>query len=134
EDRRKKNPPALTLGDPAGIGPDIALATWTRRKELALSPFYLAADRRFLEARAKRLGLKIPTVDVAPAQAVGAFADALPVVDTGVAATAEPGKPADPSAAAAIASIRRAVDDVRAGRAAAVVTNPIAKSVLYRVG
>jgi 4-hydroxythreonine-4-phosphate dehydrogenase len=127
-------PLALTLGEPAGIGPDIALAAWTRRKELALPPFYLAADRRFLEARSKRLGLKIPTVDVAPAQAIGAFADALPVVDTGVAATAEPGKPDDSSAAAAIASIRRAVDDVRAGRAAAVVTNPIAKSVLYRVG
>jgi 4-hydroxythreonine-4-phosphate dehydrogenase len=127
-------PLALTLGEPAGIGPDIALAAWTRRKELALPPFYLAADRRFLEARSKRLGLKIPTVDVAPAQAIGAFADALPVVDIGVAATAEPGKPDDSSAAAAIASIRRAVDDVRAGRAAAVVTNPIAKSVLYRVG
>jgi len=127
-------PLALTLGEPAGIGPDIALAAWTRRKELALPPFYLAADRRFLEARSKRLGLKIPTADVAPAQAHGTFADALPVVDIGVAATAEPGKPDDSSAAAAIASIRRAVDDVRAGRAAAVVTNPIAKSVLYRVG
>ena len=127
-------PLALTLGEPAGIGPDIALAAWTRRKELALPPFYLAADRRFLEARSKRLGLKIPTADVAPAQAHGTFADALPVVDIGVAATAEPGKPDDSSAAAAIASIRRAVNDVRAGRAAAVVTNPIAKSVLYRVG
>ena len=38
------------------------------------------------------------------------------------------------SAEAAIASIRHAVDDVRAGRAAAVVTNPINKGVLYRIG
>jgi 4-hydroxythreonine-4-phosphate dehydrogenase len=127
-------PLALTLGEPAGIGPDIALAAWTRRKELALPPFYLAADRRFLDARSKRLGLKVPTIDVAPAQAIGAFADALPVVDMGVTATAEPGKPDDSSAEAAIASIRHAVDDVRAGRAAAVVTNPINKGVLYRVG
>jgi 4-hydroxythreonine-4-phosphate dehydrogenase len=127
-------PLALTLGEPAGIGPDIALAAWMRRKELALPPFYLAADRRFLEVRSKTLGLKVPTVDVAPAQAIDAFADALPVVDIGAAATAGPGEPDSSSAAAAIASIRRAVDDVRAGRAAAVVTNPIAKSVLYRVG
>ncbi len=127
-------PLALTLGEPAGIGPDITLAVWTRRNELALPPFYLAGDRRFLDGRAARLGLKIPTASVSPAEAVDAFAAALPVVDTGVAATAQPGKPDDSSAAAAIASIRHAVDDVRAGRASAVVTNPIAKSVLYRAG
>jgi 4-hydroxythreonine-4-phosphate dehydrogenase len=127
-------PLALTLGEPAGIGPDLALAAWARRNELALPPFYVAADRRFLEARATRLGLAIPTASVTPAQAAAAFADVLPVVETGVAATAEPGRPDALSAAAAIASIRHAVDDVRAGRAAAVVTNPIAKSVLYRAG
>ena len=65
---------------------------------------------------------------------VAAFADALPVVATGHAATAQPGQPDDTSAAAAIASIRQAVADVSAGRASAVVTNPIAKSVLYRAG
>ena len=60
--------------------------------------------------------------------------DALPVVATGHAATAQPGQPDDTSADAAIASIRQAVGDVIAGRAGAVVTNPIAKSVLYRAG
>ena len=48
--------------------------------------------------------------------------------------TAQPGRPDGTSADAAIASIRRAVSDVVAGRAGAVVTNPIAKSVLYRAG
>jgi 4-hydroxythreonine-4-phosphate dehydrogenase len=48
--------------------------------------------------------------------------------------TARPGHPDASSAPAAIAAIRRAVDDVMAGRAAAVVTNPIAKNVLYRSG
>ncbi len=127
-------PLALTLGEPAGIGPDIALAAWARRKELALPPFYVVADRGFLDGRARKLGLTIPTATVAPARAIETFADALPVVDSGTKATAEPGKPDDSSAGAAIASIRHAVDDVRAGHAAAVVTNPIAKSVLYRVG
>lgn len=127
-------PLALTLGEPAGIGPDIALAVWTRRNELALPPFYLAGDKHFLDGRAKRLGLRLPIASVAPADAIATFAGSLPVVETGVAATAEPGKPDDTSAEAAIASIRRAVDDVRAGRASAVVTNPIAKSVLYRAG
>ena len=60
--------------------------------------------------------------------------DALPVVATGHAATARPGRPDATSADAAIASIRQAVADVASGKASAVVTNPIAKSVLYRAG
>ena len=127
-------PLALTFGEPAGIGPDITLAAWTRRKELALPPFYLPADRDFLAARAATLGLAVPTASVSPDEAAAAFADALPVVDIGVTATAAPGAPDGTSAQAAITSIRRAVDDARSGRAAAVVTNPIAKSVLYRAG
>ena len=58
----------------------------------------------------------------------------MPVVSTGHAATAQPGRPDGSSAEAALASIRQAVGDVAAGRASAVVTNPIAKSVLYRAG
>jgi 4-hydroxythreonine-4-phosphate dehydrogenase len=127
-------PLALTLGEPAGIGPDIALTAWMRRRELKLPPFYLAGDKRFLDARARKLGLKVPATSVAPADAVTAFAESLPVVETGVVATAEPGQPDDSSAAAALTSIRHAVEDVRSGRAAAVVTNPIAKSVVYRAG
>ena len=45
-------PLALTLGEPAGIGPDITLAAWQRRAELGLPPFYLLADPDFV-ARAR---------------------------------------------------------------------------------
>ena len=125
---------ALTSGEPAGIGPDIALAAWLQRKELDLPPFYLLGDIAFLAERAKLLGLKIELAESGPEGAGAAFANALPVVPTGEAATARPGKPDNSSAAAALASIRHAVDHVRSGRAGAVVTNPIAKSVLYRAG
>lgn len=127
-------PLALTLGEPAGIGPDIALAAWSHRAALALPPFYLLADPDFIARRAKRLGLDVPLAVVAPAQAAEAFANALPIVDIGLRVTAEPGKPDASSAPAAIASIDRAVADIQAGAAAAIVTNPIAKSVLYRSG
>jgi len=127
-------PLALTSGEPAGIGPDIAIEAWLRRNELKLPAFYLRGDRDSLGKRAKALGLKIELADVRPEDAPGAFADALPVVTTGRAATAPPGRPDDTSADAAMTSIRQAVGDVMAGRAAAVVTNPIAKSVLYRAG
>ncbi|MEH2541940.1 MULTISPECIES: 4-hydroxythreonine-4-phosphate dehydrogenase PdxA [unclassified Bradyrhizobium] len=127
-------PLALTSGEPAGIGPDIALEAWRRRGELDLPPFYLLGDRAFFAERAKILGLSIDLVDAVPEDTSAAFARALPVVATGDIATARPGQPDQTSASAALASIRHAVDHVRAGRAGAVVTNPIAKSVLYRAG
>jgi 4-hydroxythreonine-4-phosphate dehydrogenase len=127
-------PRALTLGEPAGIGPDITLAAWRRRAELSLPPFYLLADPQHLAHRAERLGLDLPIEQVGPEQAVAVFARALPVVPLDVAATAEPGMPDATSAPAAIAAIDRAVADVIAGAAAAVVTNPVAKNVLYRSG
>ena len=127
-------PLALTLGEPAGIGPDIAIAAWLRRSELNLPPFYLAGDRDFISRRAALLGLDVKLTDVRAEDAAATFPHALPVVATGHSATAQPGRPDSSSADAAIGSIRHAVGDVIAGRAAAVVTNPIAKSVLYRAG
>ena len=127
-------PLALTLGEPAGIGPDIALAAWARREEFDLPAFYILADPQCLSRRAARLGLNVPVEVVTPGTAGATFARALPVVALGLAATAEPGRPDGTSAAAAIASIDRAVADVIGGVAAAVVTNPVAKSVLYKGG
>jgi 4-hydroxythreonine-4-phosphate dehydrogenase len=127
-------PLALTSGEPAGIGPDIAIKAWLRRNELKLPAFYLLGDRDHFVNRAKLLGLNIDFADVRAEDALDTFAHALPLVATGHAATAQPGQPDDTSADAAMASIRQAVGDVIAGRASAVVTNPIAKSVLYRAG
>jgi 4-hydroxythreonine-4-phosphate dehydrogenase len=125
---------ALTSGEPAGIGSDIALKAWLRRDELKLPAFYWLGDAASLERRAKALALNIRLAEVRAEDAVGTFAQALPVVPIGHAATARPGHPDDTSAGAAMASVRQAVADVMAGRAGAVVTNPIAKNVLYRAG
>ncbi len=127
-------PLALTLGEPAGIGPDITFAAWRRRAELGLAPFYILADPIFLRGCAERIAPDVPIAVVEPSAAVSAFAQALPVVDIGVTITAKPGRPDSSSAPAAIAAIRRAVHDVHTGRAHAVVTNPVAKSILYRSG
>jgi 4-hydroxythreonine-4-phosphate dehydrogenase len=127
-------PLALTLGEPAGIGPDLAVAVWRRRAELDLPRFYLIADPDFIRRRAERLGLEVPIATVTPAAAAAAFPSALPVVDLDVAVSAEPGRPDRSSAPAAIASLRRAAADVLSGAAAAVVTSPVAKNVLYSWG
>src|SRR5437868_10870251 len=113
-------PLALTMGEPAGIGPDIAIAAWLRRRELKLPAFYLLGDRDFLQQRARLLGVDLKLKDVRADDAAATFPDALPVVSTGHAATARPGQPDSGSAQAAIGSIRHAVSDVRAGRATAV--------------
>jgi 4-hydroxythreonine-4-phosphate dehydrogenase len=127
-------PLALTLGEPAGIGPDLTLAVWRRRAELDIAPFYIAADPDFLRRRAQKLGLDVPIVTVTPPGAAASFRTALPVVPLDVAVSAEPGHPDGSSAPAAVASIRRAVADVMSGAASAVVTNPVAKNVLYNWG
>ena len=72
-------PLALTIGEPAGIGPDIALAAWLRRDQERLPPFYLLGDRAYLAGRARRLGLKVELTDARPEEAVSAFGRALPV-------------------------------------------------------
>jgi 4-hydroxythreonine-4-phosphate dehydrogenase len=127
-------PLALTLGEPAGIGPDLTIQLWRRRVELRLPAFYLIADPEFIRQRARVLGADVTLSLVTPAQAATTFARALPIVALDASITASPGAPDASSAPAAIASIRRAVADVLAGNAAAVVTNPIAKNVLYRSG
>lgn len=122
------------MGEPAGIGPDIALLCWKRRQEFGLPPFYVVADPQMLAERAALLGLEIPVKTVEPEQAIAVFGTALPVAALEHRATARPGKPDASSAPAVIAAIHRVASDVAQGRAAALVTNPIAKSVLYAAG
>jgi 4-hydroxythreonine-4-phosphate dehydrogenase len=127
-------PLALTLGEPAGIGPDITIAAWRQRRELDLPPFYVIAGRDFMAQRARHLGAAIEVTACEPREAASIFATALPVVDVGLPITAPPGHHDASSAPAAIAAIDLAVRHVFAGLAEAIVTNPIAKNVLYRSG
>jgi len=127
-------PLALTLGEPAGIGPDLTLALWTARKARGVPAFIAIGDPALLASRARLLKLDIPLAECAPEEAAARFADALPVFPTKEAATASPGKPDRTSAPAARAAIDRAVGLASTGKVSAIVTNPIAKSVLYEAG
>ena len=129
-------PLALTLGDPAGIGPEIALAAWRRRVEAGVPPFLMIGDPAFIEATAHRLGLSVPVAEIDPEYAVEVFPKALPVLPlpSGTRIAAEPGLPDSANAGAIVESATAALDLVRAGCACALVTNPIAKFVLSKVG
>ena len=125
---------ALTQGDPAGIGPEIALKAWSARREHGLSPFFVVSDPAFLERAAERLGLAVPVRAAQPAEAASIFDEALPVLPLSVGVAAKAGQPSAASAAGTIESIERAVALTLAGAARAVVTCPIAKHVLYEAG
>ncbi|QND50072.1 4-hydroxythreonine-4-phosphate dehydrogenase PdxA [Rhizobium lusitanum] len=127
-------PLALTQGDPAGIGPDITLAAWLRRGELALPPFLFLGDPNVLAARALQLNLDIPLREADAATACGVFAEALPVLPIAAGVTVVAGEPHVATAKGTIAAIETAVSLTMNGDTTAVVTNPIAKSVLYDAG
>ena len=127
-------PLALTMGEPAGVGPDIAIAAWQHRVALELPVFYCLADPILFAARARLLGTEIPIETVSPAEAGEVFGRALPVVSLGASVSATPGTPDAANAQAVIEAIARAVGDVRSGLASAVVTNPISKKTLYSAG
>lgn len=129
-----RRPLALTMGEPAGIGAELALKAWQlHRRELP--PFFVIADPGHLTALARHLGWPVPIVTIThPGEAAAAFDRGLPVLSEPLAAEVKPGIIDPRNATAVITAIRRAVDLVRKGEAAAVVTNPINKAALYDAG
>ena len=112
-------PIAVSLGDPAGIGPEIVVKAWARREALALPDFYAIGDPNTLARAAKRLNANI---------------DGLPIEACPLAAPEAPGQPNPKNAAAIIGAIQRGAAAAQRGDAASLVTCPIAKSVLYQAG
>jgi 4-hydroxythreonine-4-phosphate dehydrogenase len=117
---------ALTMGDPAGIGGELTVSAWRALRHGG--PAFAAIDDP-----ARLAGIPVRAVE-SLAEAAAVFPDALPVLPQPLAAAAVPGRPDGANAAATIASIERAVRLAQAGEAAAVVTNPISKAVLYAAG
>ena len=119
-------PLILTMGEPAGIGGEIAAAAW---RELR------ASGPAFLYLGAPSLLGNTPWQDIErPEQAVEKFATALPVLPLALAAPARPGRPDPRNAPMVIEAIRQGVALVRTGQGRALVTNPIQKSVLTAAG
>lgn len=127
-------PLALTMGEPAGIGGEIALKAWLKRDE-GVPPFFAIDDAARLQRLAAILELPVPVRPVADSgEAAASFPDALPVLNRPLPHQSVPGRPDGRNAGAVIAAIEAAVTCVRRGDAAAVVTNPIYKKVLYDAG
>lgn len=127
---------ALTRGDPSGIGPELALKAWAQAHAKPDAPaFFIAAEPDHLAALAAQLRLDVPVESIeSAAEAAAVFPRALPVLASNHRVAGSPGAPDVSDAAGTIASIETCVRLVRAGEASAIVTNPIAKEILYRAG
>lgn len=126
---------ALTMGDPAGIGPEITLKCWAERNERGCPPFLFVGSAEVLERCARNLDLDAPIHRIQqPAQAREIFPLALPVLDLPLPVSCQPGAPETRNAPVIIRSIDLACDLVRTGQTSALVTNPIHKNSLYSSG
>src|SRR5690348_4495502 len=125
---------AVTMGEPAGIGGEIALKAWLDRQK-NVPPFYLIDDPDRIASLARALDwpAAIRTID-RPTQALQVFDEALPILPVGRPVRAQPGRPDPGNAPAILAAIETAVRHVAGGKAAALVTNPIQKESLYHAG
>jgi 4-hydroxythreonine-4-phosphate dehydrogenase len=127
-------PLAISLGDPAGIGPELIAEAWVRREAEGLTPFFVCGGAGLLAAAAQRREINVPLVPIASAEkAAGAFAHGLPVLGASDAVY-RPGEPDEQGARFAIASLTQAAALTVAGEAGAIVTGPTAKSHLARFG
>lgn len=121
-------PLALTMGEPGGVGGELALKAWAAP---GVPAFFLVGDAGWLA----QVDRAVPVRRIErPDDAVRTFPDALPVLPLSLTAPVEPGTANPEHAAAVVASIERAVAVVGSGAASAVVTLPVQKESLMSAG
>ncbi|PWG01167.1 4-hydroxythreonine-4-phosphate dehydrogenase PdxA [Sphingosinicella humi] len=123
-------PLAVSLGDPAGIGPEIIAKAWERRETDAVPPFFAVGDCEAIEEVWS--GPVRPITD--PAESVPSFGTALPVIRVGGGHAVTPGRPDMEGARNSLDALEIAVGLARSGAASGLVTGPVSKSQLYAIG
>lgn len=127
-------PLAVSLGDPAGVGPELLVAAWSARLAELLPPFFAVGGAKLLVSAANSSGLEVEVRTVSsPAEAAEVFASALPVLGT-LDGPYFPGLPNPESARLALASLTEAARLAASGQAGGLVTGPVAKGRLAEVG
>jgi len=116
------------MGDPAGIGPELTMLAWKAHRDRKAPRFFVIGDPAIYA------NLGAATAEIATPEQASATGEALPILPLKLQETAKLGAPSAANAGAIIQSIERAVEFALAGRVPAIVTNPIAKAVLYDAG
>lgn len=128
-------PLAVSLGDPAGVGPELIAEAWARREAERLPPFLVVGGAGLVREAASRRGLALPIEPIAdPSRAADAFGRGVPVLGTAGDAAYRPGEPGESGARLALASLELATALAIERRAAALVTGPISKAELAAIG
>ncbi|PKB24855.1 4-hydroxythreonine-4-phosphate dehydrogenase [Novosphingobium kunmingense] len=127
-------PLAASLGDPAGVGPELLAEAWIRRETDDLPPFFVTGGAQLMAAAARLRGLSVPVAEIFhQAEAAECFARALPVL-AGPDGDYAPGRPDRAGAELALASLTEATRLAVDGEVDGVVTGPIHKARLAEVG
>ena len=127
-------PLAVSMGDPAGIGLELAARVWSEKRAQA-PPFFLVGDAGAFVRASARAGLPAPNLRVVETiESIDTNGEALCVLETPLAMEETLGEPDKANAASIIGAIEQGVAAVRAGKAAGLVTLPIAKAALYEAG
>jgi 4-hydroxythreonine-4-phosphate dehydrogenase len=127
-------PLAVSLGDPAGVGPELIAEAWARRDNERLPSFFAVGGARLLEQAARTRGIELPVQMIAnPSEASSAFGNALPVL-AGADCDYTPGAPSQAGAQVALASLEHATRLALSGDAGGIVTAPVAKARLAGIG
>lgn len=125
---------AVSLGDPAGVGPELIAAAWALREKHGLMPFFVVGGGELIAQAAARRGLQVTVHRIVdPAEAAAVFPEALPVLGE-MDGPYRPGEPDSTGASLALASLTEATRLAVEGRAAGLVTGPVAKSRLAERG
>ncbi|WP_260483933.1 4-hydroxythreonine-4-phosphate dehydrogenase PdxA [Sphingomicrobium flavum] len=123
-------PLAVSLGDPAGIGPEITAKCWQERSIRGIPEFVAVGDPESLRAVSD-----VPLIAVeSPEEAAKRFDEGLPYLGISAESPIQPGKPSHEGARCALDALELAVGLTRSGSASAVVTGPVSKSQLYAIG
>ncbi|HYE27210.1 MAG TPA: 4-hydroxythreonine-4-phosphate dehydrogenase PdxA [Allosphingosinicella sp.] len=123
-------PLAVALGDPAGIGPEIAAKAWERRATEAVPAFFAVGAPEAVRAV---WGGPLEVV-AGPDEAARCFGQALPVIRIDAAGRTEPGRPTLEGARNSLDALELAVGLTRSGASSALVTGPVSKAQLYAIG
>lgn len=127
-------PLAVSMGEPAGIAPDVTLLSWAH-EHASLPPFYVVGDPALYRARSKSIGLDITVKEIeTPRQALSLHGHALAVLPVDGQVRAQPGKPNAEDASLVLQALQLSINACKSGEASGLVTGPIHKKSLYQTG
>src|SRR3546814_458280 len=126
----QRRPIAVTMGDPAGVGPEVTARAWAARRENRLPPFVAIGDIAAIEAVWNGPVARVGDMD----EVVRTFGDALPVWHLEDSGPLTPGSPTPAGATCALHALETGIGLTRNQASSALVTGSVSKHALHGIG